>query len=91
MLEILFQKNQMFLSKQNPNYNSSRILYSSLGFSAETWKLECKIKFGGCTKMVKVIKTIKDYCYRERLEKLELTNLLIRKNERWSNLNFQNY
>ena len=34
----------------NPNKTSYRILYSILGSSIETWKLECNIEIGGQTK-----------------------------------------
>ena len=55
-------------------------MHSGLGSIVETWNLGCNIEIGRHTEESdKNNKKVKDYSYRERLERLGLTTLLERR------------
>ena len=59
-----------------------------LGFSVKTWKLECNIEIGGHTK--KGDKNNKKCKRLQLLEEIGGIKITKKKNEMWSNWNFQN-
>ena len=66
-------------------------MYFGLGSSVDTWKFACNIEIRRYSKKSdKLIKKkVNDYSYLKRLEKIKIDKFTWKKNEKWSNWNFQ--
>ena len=81
-----------FISKKTNGFLKIRIEYCTQVWASllrhGNWNVISRLD-GIQKRVTKIIKRVKDYSYKERLEKLGLTTLIERRTRSWSNWNFQ--